>query len=180
MTKHAVGLTRVFIAVGSNMGDRARLMSEAIGLLSSILETVRVASFYETLPREVVDQPPFLNTVVAARTALSPEELLAKTCDIEKKLGRVRDEDRPKGPRPIDLDILLYGTQVIQSEKLCVPHPRMIERKFVLIPLVEIDPCLRHPATGRRFQTYLDALQPQGIYYFLPTSYSRIAANLRR
>lgn len=180
MTEDALGLTRVFMGLGSNLGHRALLVSEALDMLRSSLGSLRVASFYETMPRDLVDQPPFLNTVVEGWTSLPPSDLLAESLKIESRLGRVRAKSRPKGPRPIDIDLLLYGSRVIDSEGLVVPHPRMVERKFVLVPLVELDPSLRHPATGRLFQTYLDALEPQGIYYFCPTSYSRPAANLRR
>jgi 2-amino-4-hydroxy-6-hydroxymethyldihydropteridine diphosphokinase len=103
---------------------------------------------------------------VEGTTELSPEELLSAVHEIERSLGRDRSNEREKGPRTIDIDILLYGDKLIESPMLTVPHPRIIERKFVLIPLLELEPQLCHPGTQTAFQSNLDSLESQGIYYF--------------
>lgn len=165
--------TRVFLGVGSNVGERADHIKHAYDALGGFLEHERQASLYETRPREVIDQPLFLNTVVSGLCSLSPAELLEKVAWIERDLGRDRSNERRKGPRTVDIDILLYGEHCIDGDDLVIPHPRMTERKFVLIPLLELDPELRDPVTGLPFQHYLDSLEPQGIYYFTAKRYSR-------
>ncbi len=144
----------------------------ACELLSRVLLEIRSASLYETSPQEVVDQPPFLNTVVTGRTALAPLALLDSLHAIEAALGRDRARERPKGPRSIDVDLLLYGSQVIAEERLVVPHPSMHLRKFVLVPLLELAPELLDPAQSVPFADHLAELPPQGIYYFGVTRYS--------
>lgn len=163
----------VFLGVGSNVGDRAAFVKQACDALGTFLDHERQASIYETRPREVTDQPLFLNTVVSGLCSLSATQLLERIGEIERGLGRDRSTERRKGPRTVDIDILLYRDQCIDSDDLIVPHPRICERKFVLIPLLELAPGLRHPATGVPFQRYLDSLEPQGIYYFTATRYSR-------
>ncbi len=110
------------------------------------VEFVRASSLYETEPVGMEGQPWFLNAVLWIRTAISPVELLSRLLEIERAMGRVRNE--PLGPRIIDLDILVFGTMVIKSEFLEIPHPRMHERRFVLEPLAEIAPNLIHPVLG--------------------------------
>ncbi|HUZ17995.1 MAG TPA: 2-amino-4-hydroxy-6-hydroxymethyldihydropteridine diphosphokinase [Spirochaetia bacterium] len=166
----AVTARPVFFGIGSNLGDRASYLLDALESLRNRFGPLSVASFYETLPRDVEDQPPFVNTVASAATACSPHDLLSAVAAIEQSFGRVRN--RRRGPRTVDIDILLVGSEIIHEEDLTVPHPRMTERKFVLVPLLELDPTLRHPSTGRPFQSYLEELPPQGIYYFPSTSYS--------
>lgn len=165
--------TRVFLGIGSNLGDRAANIKSACDSLLLLLSDIEQASLYETLPQEVIDQPPFLNTVVTGRTAIEPAELLTETAEIERRLGRERSRELPKGPRTIDIDLLLFGEQQIETDNLVVPHPRMTARKFVLVPLLELAPELRHPSTGLPFQGYLESLGPQGIYYFSASGYSR-------
>ncbi len=164
---------KVYLGVGSNVGDRAANIKCACEALQAVLHGTEQASLYETRPREVVDQPLFVNTVVSGYTSLSAGDLLARLNEIEANLGRDRPMERHKGPRTMDIDLLLYGTEIIESDDLTVPHPRICERKFVLVPLLELSPTLGHPATGRTFQSYLEALEPQGIYYFNATRYSR-------
>jgi len=116
------------------------------------LTVVRESSVYETDPVGFLDQPSFLNMVVRIETTKTPLELLAHVLDVEQRLGRVRTFRN--APRTIDIDILLYGDQVIQEPDLKVPHPRMLERRFVLEPLHEIDPDLVHPVTGRTIRSH--------------------------
>lgn len=130
-------------------------------------ESIRVtarSSFYETEPQEVWEQPWFLNLAVACETMYYPLQFLAISQRIERELGRVRGPGlRPKGPRLIDIDILLYGNVVMQNLRLTIPHPRLPVRRFVLEPLVEIAPDLRHPGTGRYLRDYLDKVQGQQL-----------------
>lgn len=130
------------------------------------------ASLYETAPQEVVDQPAFLNTVVAGRTGIDPLSLLEAAQTIERALGRDRSRERRKGPRTIDIDLLLFADAVIDCERLTVPHPAMRTRKFVLIPLLELDPSLVDPVDSTPFALSLSRLPPQGIYYFGAARYS--------
>ena len=152
----------VYLSIGSNLGGRERNLRDALGLLAGpSLRILRVSSFYETEPRDVADQPWFLNAVVEAETDLFPKQLLARLQKIERQLGRKRI--RPKGPRTIDIDILLYGEAVIATDDLTVPHPRMEERRFVLEPLAELGPDLRHPVTRRTVREMLRAVAGQQV-----------------
>lgn len=137
-------MTTIYLALGSNLGDRAALLEEAlVRLAHNGVETVRRSSIIETAPAYVLDQPHFLNMVVEARTEHSPFELLRRTQSVERAMGRVKIVD--KGPRNIDIDILHFGDVAIRSPKLTLPHPLIHERPFVLIPLGEIAPQLvRH------------------------------------
>ncbi len=173
-------MEKVFLGLGSNIGDRAKTIKEACAALTGLLDEFEQASFYETRPRDVVDQPLFLNTVVSGVTSLEPEALLSALHSIEHELGRNRTNELEKGPRTLDIDLLLFGERIIESDRLVVPHPRMLERKFVLVPLVEIAPELHHPATGTSFQDYLERLESQGIYYFESTRYSREVSREQR
>lgn len=133
-----------YLSLGSNLGDREAHLRAALDRIPSPrLRICRLSSVYETAPLEVVDQPPFLNLVVEIETDLFPMQLLERLQRIECELGRVRAI--PKGPRVIDIDILLYGQFVIHSPRLVTPHPRLHERRFVLDPLAELAPGLRHP-----------------------------------
>lgn len=137
-----------YLSLGSNLGDREANLRSAIGLLASPrLAVKRISSVYETEPLDLKEQPRFLNLVVEIETDLFPRMLLTRIQRIERKLGRERRV--PKGPRTIDIDILLYGRSEIQSPRLTVPHPRMHQRRFVLEPLAELAPDLRHPVFKR-------------------------------
>jgi 2-amino-4-hydroxy-6-hydroxymethyldihydropteridine diphosphokinase len=155
-------LKRVYLSLGTNLGDREASLREALAQLGAAgIRILRVSSLYETEPRDVPDQPWFLNAVVEAETKLFPKMLLARTQGIEQAMGRKKT--RPKGPRTIDTDILLYGNSVIDTETLVIPHPRMHERRFVLEPLAELAPELRHPATRRTVREMLAGVQDQGV-----------------
>jgi 2-amino-4-hydroxy-6-hydroxymethyldihydropteridine diphosphokinase len=137
-------MTNVYLSLGSNMGDRAGNIALAIAALRG--RGVRVtfeSSFYETEPLEIREQPWFLNCAIAAVTELSPERLMEVLLEIEREMGRERLV--PKGPRLIDMDILLYGSDIVRGPGLEIPHPRMAERKFVLVPLAEIAGEVDHP-----------------------------------
>lgn len=139
----------VTIGLGSNMGDRKKNLQEAITQMSNYVGTViKQSSVYESEAWGKKDQDPFLNQVIVMNTSLKPHELLQRLQRIEQQMGRVRKEKY--GPRPIDLDILLYGMRRIKDEKLTVPHPEIANRMFVLVPLMEVSPEFKHPITKKR------------------------------
>jgi 2-amino-4-hydroxy-6-hydroxymethyldihydropteridine diphosphokinase len=138
-------MTTVYLALGSNIGNREENLRRAIELLREGGITIRiVSSIYETEPVDYLDQDWFLNSVLQAETNLSPLDLLQALRAIETNMGSKKAF--AKGPRLVDLDILLYGDQTIDTAELQVPHPRMLDRKFVMAPLAEIAPGLRHPS----------------------------------
>ena len=137
----------VFIAFGANVGDReANIFAARRGLEARGVRVTAMSSLYLTEPVDAPPQDWFLNAVAGGETVLSPEALLQACLDVERALGRVRDV--PRGPRTIDLDLLLHGSEVRDAPGLRLPHPRMHERRFVLVPLVEIAPAARHPVLG--------------------------------
>ena len=151
-----------YIALGSNLGDRAenlRLAREQ--MQSPNLRLTRASSLYETEPRGLLDQPWFLNQVIEAQTTLFPRQLLARLLKIELEMGRKRTI--PNGPRVLDLDIVLFGDSVINAAGLEVPHPRMAERRFVLEPLAELVPELRHPRTRLSVREMLAHVMDQPV-----------------
>jgi 2-amino-4-hydroxy-6-hydroxymethyldihydropteridine diphosphokinase len=137
--------TRVYLALGSNIGDREANLRAAIAALDPAgVRLNQVSSFYETEPVDFLEQPWFLNCAVEVETNLAPAELLRVLRGIEAQMGNKKPV--PKGPRLIDIDILLYGQETIDTPELQVPHPRMTARRFVLAPLAEIAPALTHPS----------------------------------
>jgi 2-amino-4-hydroxy-6-hydroxymethyldihydropteridine diphosphokinase len=140
---------RAYVGLGANLGRREETLRRAIELLgdADAVDVVAVSRFRETDPVGVLDQPRFVNGAVALETTLSPRDLLETLLRVERDLGRVRDGTR-WGPRTIDLDLLVYGDQVLDEPGLQVPHPRLAERRFVLEPLAELDPELVIPGLG--------------------------------
>ena len=151
----------VYLSLGSNVGDRRRHLDAALDLLRAAgVDIVRVSRVYETEPQELRAQPWFLNLVAEAETGLFPLQLLHAIQRVERRLGRKRVV--AKGPRTIDIDILLFGAFVVDAEGLQIPHPRMAARRFVLEPLAELGPDLRHPVTHQSVREMLDAVLDQG------------------
>jgi 2-amino-4-hydroxy-6-hydroxymethyldihydropteridine diphosphokinase len=147
-------LTRFFLGLGSNLGDRAAYLERALSALKAPdLQIVRVSPVYETAPVGLTDQPAFLNAVAEGLTSISAERLLHRCDCVEQAFKRRRDI--PNGPRTIDIDILLYGDESIRSSELDVPHPRYRERRFVLQPLADLEPGLRDPETQRTVEEML-------------------------
>jgi len=154
----------VYLGLGSNMGNRQDNLDKAIGFLSQRLRVGKVSSVYETEPVGNPNQPRFLNLVCQVYTTLAPRELLNLAKGIESKLGRVPSQSN--APRPIDIDILFYGDQVIETPELVIPHPRLVERAFVLVPLAEIAPDLRHPVIDKPIEELLRVTGTQGVLKF--------------
>ncbi len=150
----------VYLGLGSNLGNRQRNIERAVELLRERVEVERVSAIYESPPVGYVKQPHFLNAVCKARTGLSPLEFLPFAQEIEGSMGRI--PTFPSGPRSLDIDILLYGDLVLATPQLTIPHPRMAERAFVLVPLAEIDPEARHPVLGRTARELLAGIGGAG------------------
>ena len=154
--------TTAYIALGSNLGDRERTLRSAIAALRQLGSLEAISSLYETAPVGPVEQPDFLNAVVALRTALPPQQLMTALLRIEHQHGRDRSASVPKGPRTLDLDLLSYGDVVMETPTLTLPHPSIAERRFVLAPLLEIAPQWRHPASGKTAANLLSELSQRG------------------
>ncbi|MDZ5696984.1 2-amino-4-hydroxy-6-hydroxymethyldihydropteridine diphosphokinase [Chelativorans sp. M5D2P16] len=157
---------RAFLGLGGNIGDPARAMAAALRELAASAETrvAAVSALYRTPPWGKRDQPDFLNAVAAVETGLRPRDLLTFCLDIERELKRERRERW--GPRPIDIDILFFGDERVAEEGLEIPHPRMLERAFVLVPLAEIAPGL--VVDGRTVTEHLEAIDTSGIDRITP------------
>ncbi|MEO7649401.1 MAG: 2-amino-4-hydroxy-6-hydroxymethyldihydropteridine diphosphokinase [Bryobacteraceae bacterium] len=159
----------VYLSLGSNMGDREQFLAQARRRLAEAgVEIRRASSIYETEPMDLKDQRAFLNQALEAQTELFPMQLLGRVQKIEIALGRRRIV--AKGPRTLDIDILLIGGVVIDSLRLQVPHPRMHERRFVLEPLVELSPDLRHPITRRTMRDLLSDVLTQHVRKLTPAT----------
>ena len=151
-----------YLGLGSNLGDRQANLDRALALLSQRLKVDKVSSIYDSEPVGNIEQPRFLNLVCQVTTNIEPAGLLALAKGIEAKMGRVGGSG---APRTIDIDILFYGDQVIDTPKLVIPHPRLAKRAFVLAPLVEIAPDLVHPVSGKKAKELLKAAKEvQGVF----------------
>jgi len=153
-------VTRAYIGLGSNLGDRRAQLDDALRLLGAdpAVSVVAVSSFRDTEPVGVVDQPRFLNAAAALETSLEARGLLDRLLAVERAMGRDRSGER-WGPRTVDLDLLLFGDVSLDEPGLTVPHPRLHERRFVLEPLLELDPALTLP-DGLRLGDLLGSLEP--------------------
>ena len=151
--------TLAYLSLGSNIGSREAHLREAQDRLTAVGRVTTVSSFYETEPVEFTEQPWFLNCAIALETRLTPQELMTAILGIEKAMGRQRLQK--KGPRMIDIDILLFANAVLDSAEVTIPHPAMSERRFVLDPLAEIAAEARHPVLNKTIRELRDAL-PSG------------------
>jgi 2-amino-4-hydroxy-6-hydroxymethyldihydropteridine diphosphokinase len=154
----------VYLALGSNLGDRLANLKQAINALTPQMEVKAKSQVYETPPWGYEDQPKFLNQAIKAKTYLDPEPLLKHIKRLEVALGR--KETFPNGPRLIDLDILFYDDQVLNTPSLVIPHPRLQERGFVLLPLMDIDPDLVHPVSKQSVREMVAQCNVDGIEKF--------------
>lgn len=148
----------IFLALGSNLGDRKLNLKQAVVLLSRNVDIESVSAVYESVPVGYTEQPLFLNMVLKGTTMLKPKELLKYAKEIETKLGR--EPSFQNAPRPIDIDILFYDDKVINSKELVVPHPRIAVRSFVLVPLNELSPDFIHPGNNRAVKHLVGDLGP--------------------
>jgi 2-amino-4-hydroxy-6-hydroxymethyldihydropteridine diphosphokinase len=146
----------VYLSLGSNLGNRGVNLENAISKLNQLGNVVAVSSFYETEPVEVTAQPWFLNCAIKLDTEKMPKQLLKGILDVEQEMGRKRTQN--KGPRNIDIDILLFGNSIVETKGLTIPHPALHERRFVLEPLAEIAPEVRHPVFKKTIREMRDAL----------------------
>jgi 2-amino-4-hydroxy-6-hydroxymethyldihydropteridine diphosphokinase len=157
----AVSAVTVYLGLGSNLGDRQRNLSVALRRLEPLVRIEAVSSLYETDPVGPQAQPPFLNAVCRAITGLQPKALLRHAREVEREIGR-RGGER-WGPRPIDIDLLLYDARVIDDDELRIPHTELTKRAFVLVPLAEIAPDVVHPELKKTARELADAVDASGV-----------------
>lgn len=154
-------MTVAYLCLGSNLGNRLKLIEQAISFLELVQEikVIRTSALYETEPWGLKNQNWFLNIVVEIKTSLSPQDLLLKCLKIEETLGRNRENEQRWGERTVDIDIIFYGKDTINTQNLVIPHPRMNERAFVLVPLLELIPDFVHPVLNKTISQLYDELQ---------------------
>jgi 2-amino-4-hydroxy-6-hydroxymethyldihydropteridine diphosphokinase len=150
----------VYLGLGANLGNRERNITRAAELLQEHIAGLRLSTLYDTAPEGLTNQPRFLNAVCCGTTKLSPEALLAFAQEIERHMGRVPGGPL-MGPRSLDIDILYYGDRVINTPPLVIPHPRMAARAFVVVPLAELDPGVKHPVLKKTARELAEAVQGQ-------------------
>ncbi|MDX9801040.1 MAG: 2-amino-4-hydroxy-6-hydroxymethyldihydropteridine diphosphokinase [Spirochaetia bacterium] len=163
----------VFLGIGSNLGDKEKNIADAFFLLEKYFVFLETASLYISKPLYHKDQPDFINTVFRgiAPTGFTPSSLLKTALDIENRLGRKRDPFVPKGPRIIDIDILLFGQKRLNTETLVIPHPGIKERQFVLKPLLELENRLTDPLSLQEYLLFTDKQDNQGVYLYKSCRY---------
>lgn len=157
-------MARVFLGLGSNVGDSIAIIRAAFASLECFLGGARLSRLWRTKAMYVTDQADFINAAAMGETALSPRELLSAVNSVEAGFGRDRSLERYKGPRSLDIDILLYDELVYRESDLVIPHALLRERRFALEPLLDLDPGLRDPSSGESYAKVLASLPPQGIY----------------
>lgn len=150
----------VFLGLGSNLGDRETNLRTALDSLRGQVSLDLVSSVYETEPVGFREQPWFLNLICRGKTSLDPFELLSLAKSVEARMGR--EESFRNAPRPIDIDILFFGDRIVSADDLRIPHPRIVERRFVMVPLAEIAPDLVHPELRKTIKTLLSDLADPG------------------
>ena len=156
-------LENIVLGFGSNVGNSLEYLRNAVKALSSFTQNVRVSSVYRTKPQDYLEQDDFLNLVFTADYDGTPHSLLERTQSIERQNGRNRAKQIAKGPRTLDIDILLFGTQTLNTSELVVPHPAMKKRQFVLIPLLEVLPDYAEPISKVPYSYFLERLENQGV-----------------
>ena len=166
-------MNQVYLALGSNLGNREKNIHLAFDQLKMRLTSLSTSRIYETEPLYITKQPKFLNAVLQGSTTLKPYDLLKDLHKIEELLGRNRKRDIVLGPRTMDIDILLYANKVINTLELVLPHPKIKEREFVLIPLLELNSDLADPTTGELYSEALKKLEKQGVYFYSEFYYNR-------
>ncbi len=162
-------MARVFLSIGSNLGDRVANIQQAVSMLSldNRIKILKTSSFYETQPWGNKNQPWFINAAMAIETVLDPEEVLSIFQNIEAKLGRKRELFKKWSERTLDIDILMYDEQIINSKNLIIPHPYMHERAFVLVPMLEVKADLVHPIFNKTISELYDELQnPEDVFLY--------------
>jgi 2-amino-4-hydroxy-6-hydroxymethyldihydropteridine diphosphokinase len=168
----------VYLGLGANLGDRLANLRLALHRLQTLARLEEVSSLYETEPQGVTDQPLFFNAVCRVTTGLEPQALLRFLKNLEWEIGR-RPGGQTWGPRPLDLDILFYDAQVVDVPELKVPHPRLAERAFVLVPLAELAPELRHPLLEKTTKELLASLGEKGVSKAAPRGWEKGEGNER-
>ena len=170
-------MNTVYIGLGSNLGDRLSILLDCLKKLASLLTDMAYSSIWETEPMIVEDQPEFLNMAVKGLYPGTAEELLKELWKIEDSAGRNRRQEIIKGPRPLDLDLLLFGEERIQTEILQVPHPGIKQRSFVLTPLIELTPALKEPESGILYAGFQQDVENQGIICY--KTHDQVATTLK-
>lgn len=159
-------MEKIILGLGSNIGDSLQYLRNAVHSLSAFTSDFKVSSVYKTKPRDYLDQSDFLNLVFTANYEGRPETLLLECQRIELENNRARNKRIIKGPRTLDIDILLFGKKLIISDTLVIPHPAMKERQFVLIPLLELLPDFAEPISNMPYKYFLEKLEDQGVEKF--------------